>query len=146
MLRSLIILHGALLTGQLMMVGAFIYLSDSMKPNTDESNKILMFACPLILVLCIFLSQYIYKQKVNDAKQLPEFKDKMSAYFSGNVLQFALLEAPCLICAFAFFITGNNYFLFGSAIAIACFVFFRPSKQKTIDDLGLYDEEIYALD
>ncbi|MBK9352653.1 MAG: hypothetical protein IPN09_01360 [Bacteroidetes bacterium] len=67
-----------------------------------------------------------------------------------NILEHQWYNMPIrgasILSAILFFLTGGFYFLLGSFAMIICFVLIRPSKQKAINDLGLFGDEVYAFD
>jgi hypothetical protein len=146
-LKNLTIIHGALLLGQLMIIGFLLFLNQSyLNKHFFGDNKNLIIVMPIAVSVGFYLGRYLFLNKIESAKNMPTLDEKINEYLGASIVQYALLEGPSLLSAILFFLTGGYYFLLGSLVMIIRFVLIRPSKQKAIDDLGLFGDEIYALD
>jgi hypothetical protein len=146
-IKNLTIIHGALLLGQLMIIGVLLFLNQT---NLNQpffgDNKILIVIMPVVVAGGFYLSRYLFLNKMEAAKNMPTIDEKINEYLGASMVQYALLEGPSILSAILFFLTGGFYFLLGSFAMIICFVLIRPSKQKAINDLGLFGDEVYAFD
>ncbi len=147
-LRSLNILHKAMLAGQLLLaVAAFLlrYL-EWLPASLQELDQTLQVIALLLCAVAYFLGARLFRQRVEDARDGngPAF-DKAVVYRSAAILQWGLLEGASLFSSICFMLVGNLSFLF---LAFALMIFFYlsgPSKMKLMLLLRLSEEEIKML-
>lgn len=147
-LRSLNILHKAMLAGQLLLaVAAFLlrYL-EWMPASLQELDQTLQVIALLLCAVAYFLGARLFRQRVEDARDGNGTAfDKAVVYRSAAILQWGLLEGASLFSSICFMLVGNLSFLF---LAFALMIFFYlsgPSKMKLMLLLRLSEEEIKML-
>ncbi len=148
-LKSLRILHLALLAGQCMFLAVIVFVATraATPALNQQTDKILQVIALLVSFAAVFGSMRLFKKKllaINDTAA--NITDKTSQYRTANILQWAMLEGACLFSVICFFLTGNYSF---AALAIAIIAFFAmliPSKIKMMLQLRLSDQEADELE
>ncbi len=146
-LKLLMVLHTALLMGQLVFGGICTYLvyikaAFSVAP---ELEKVLQVAALIIAAGGVYAGMAIFKKKLLQVRDMQSDKEKFSLYRSALIIQWALLEAPSLFCIICFFITGNYAFLALAVVLMFLFVMAAPSKTKMLTQLQLSESELDEL-
>ena len=144
-LKALSILHGALLTGMLLLAGIMIglmYGFSMAAPKPDLSQPMLIVA----VVLCAFgfiASRRIFSQRVTqlNAGDVPVTR-KLNDYRAACILRWALQEAPILFCIIAFFITGNTTIILLAGVMLALFFSTRPTVTAITNDCNVSDADL----
>ena len=148
-LKSLRILHLALLAGQCMFLAMVVFVAtrNTTSPVSLQTDKILQVIALLVSFAAVFGSMTLFKKKllkINDTAE--NITEKTTQYRAANILQWAMLEGASLFSVICFFLTGNYSF---AALAIALIVFFAiliPSKIKMMLQLRLSEEEAAELE
>ena len=71
--------------------------------------------------------------------------ERFAVYRSACILQWALIEGPCLFCIIGFFLTGNYAFMALAGVLIILFAMQSPTKAKVMLHLNLSEQEIEEL-
>jgi hypothetical protein len=136
-LKSMSIIHAALLAGQLLFVIVVFAISPKVYFTVSDTADVFVFIVPL-LAIAGFVSGYIlFKQKLTELQTKNSLGEKMVAYQAALIIRFALLEGPSLFGVVAFMQTGNLFFLAISALLMLYFFSLRPTKDKMEIDLAL---------
>ena len=147
-LRSLTILHTALLAGQLLLAAMAYALwhFEIMNAPSSALDQALQVAAILISGTAFFLGARLFRRRVEQARDHGStVAEKAAAYRSASILQWSLLEGASLFSIISFLLVGNLSFLF-LAFALMFFFFLnRPSKIKLLVLLRLTDAEIEGL-
>ncbi|GAB2703413.1 hypothetical protein GCM10027037_31520 [Mucilaginibacter koreensis] len=143
-LKTITIIHLALLAGQVLFGIVFFFLRSS---GTDPQANldIFKYLVPAIAVVMVALSQFIFPKLIAKAIPLPALQEKMAAYQSALIVCYALLEVPSLFSLVAYFLTGNILYILVAALLVARFVTIRPTAEKAEEDLKLTYEEKLEL-
>lgn len=147
-LKFLVVLHKALLVGQLVFAAACAYLvySKAMLPAFSSLEKLLQAAAILLSAGGVYAAKQIFKKKLLQISDMQlGAKEKFSVYRSASIIQWALLEAPVLFCIVCFFLTGNYAFLALAVVLIFLFVLAAPSKTKMLNHLQISEAELDEL-
>jgi hypothetical protein len=146
-LRSLNILHKALLMGQVFFaaVCVFMVFTKAAEPALKELDNILPVLA-LITAACIYAAMAIFKKKLMLLRDMQtQAGVKFSLYRSALILQWALLEGPSIFCIICFFLTGNYAFLALVIVIMVVFVMTAPSKNKILTQLQISEQELEDL-
>jgi len=110
-------------------------------------NSIFMWVAVAFTVFGVFMSNFMYKKKIEEANSLglSGAKEKMIHYRSGFILRCALLEGPTLMCIIFMFMENNIYFLLLAAILISFQLRTRPSIDQFKNDMQLTSAEKQEL-
>lgn len=144
-LRSLQILHSAMLAGQLIFAGIAVFLKyNNIFPSSLVNNDNLLQVTALAVSFGgFFIGSSIFKRKIAEARDTAtSMKEKAGVFRSASIIQWALLEAPVLVCIIFFLLVGNYAFIALAAALVLWFFLARPSKMKTMLLLRLSEEEM----
>jgi Na+/glutamate symporter len=151
-LKTITIIHAALLAGQLLfLVMTFVVITKPIGLDFANSNHDPQFYVALILgVVCLNVGTMIFKQQINrfnteaDQKRAT-LSEKMRAYQSALIVRYALLEGPSLFCIISFLTSGNLFYLIISGLLIIFMLMLRPTVQTAERNLQLTYEEMQEL-
>jgi purine-cytosine permease-like protein len=141
--KALSILNLAMILG-IVLFGLIVGLLSIAKSNSvDDSDltKIFNFLLPALPVLCIFISNYLFKRRLNQIADIYDLPAKMENYRNALILRYAVLEAPAIFAIIATLLTGNLYFLFNSAMMVFLMFYFRPRPQNAILNMQLDQQD-----
>ncbi|MEP6727447.1 MAG: hypothetical protein ABJC98_16630 [Bacteroidota bacterium] len=147
-LKSLRIVHLALLAVQCLMLATVLYLvmQKTMPAAEPALDKTLQVAALLVSFGAVFGATGIFKKRLASIPVGANSQaEKANQYRMANIIQWALLEAASLFSSICFLLTGNYAF---AALAIALIVYFAmlgPSKLKAMLQLQLSEQEADAL-
>jgi hypothetical protein len=142
--KTISIIHLALIAGQIIFAAAAFMTTKN--HTTSKSDDVFIYVAPIMAFSGFAISNILFKTLVNKIDGQSPLKTKLAAYQSALIVRFALLEGPSLFAIVSFMLTGNLIFLGISGAIIAYFIYLRPTKQKTEDDLNLGYEEKAELD
>ena len=94
----------------------------------------------------IIAGRIVGRIMINKIKEDALLKEKLAVYRSASIVKWALLEGPSLFAIVCFIITSDFYFLGVSAMIMVWFVINRPTRDRTILDLGLEMHEKLMLE
>ena len=147
--KGLGIIHKAMLAGQVFFAAIFFYLIYTAKylPSKEgEEDRILQVIGIVVAAAGFFAGTVVFKKKMAQARDLQAgIKEKFSIYWSACIIQWALIEGPCVINAVFFFVTGNYAFLGLAGTLIILFAWLAPSKDKALLQLGLSEQDLADL-
>jgi hypothetical protein len=148
-LKSLKIIHLALLAGQCMFLAVMVFLvvRNILPPVSSSLDKTFQVIALLVSFAAVFGSIRIFKKRLLAINAAAEnISEKTVQYRVANIIQWAMIEGATLFSIICFFLTGNYAF---AALAIALIVFFAmliPSKIKMMLQLQLSEQEADALE
>jgi hypothetical protein len=148
-LRGLIIIHKAMLIGQLIFAAICFYLVYTKSAPTgdmEDLDKILQVIAIVISVAGFLIGTSLFKKKLLKARSTEGGNaQKFDMYRSASIIQWALIEGPSLFCIIGFFLTGNYAFMALAATLMLLFTMMVPSKTKTAFQLGISEAELEEL-
>lgn len=147
-LKSMSLIHLALLGGQLLFAIVALAISPKVYFAITETDDVFVFIVPL-LAIAGFMSGYIlFKRQLNALRDKNSLGAKIVAYQTALIIRLALLEGPSLFGVVTFLQTGNLFFLVISALLMLYFFSLRPTKDKMeIDlDLGFTEKMVFLND
>ncbi len=146
---TLTLMHRAMLAGQVIFTAIMFYLvySKTMLPILAKEEKNLQAIALLSTAVALFAGNKLFKRKLEQIKEDPgaSAKDNLIKYRSASLLQWGLVEIPCLICGICLLVTGNYAFLALAIVTILYFAALMPVKNKIADHLNLNSAELDEL-
>lgn len=145
-IRSLSILHLAMMIGQLLF--SFIVLFLIFQNDLVEviiSDSIFRFIVPVLIFIGISSGFFLYKTKLKNLVYIP-LSDKLQRYRTAVIIRDSLFEAPSLVAIIVTFLTGNYFYLIYTIVIIVLFLYLIPTKEKIIFSLSLSQDEIAKLE
>jgi hypothetical protein len=146
-LKALLIVHRALLMGLLLfsIVAFYLVYSKTFTDGFQELDKILQVVAIILSAGGFYFGTVLFKKKLLQARELPTAKEKMALYRAACILQWAMIEGPCLFVIISFLLTGNYAFLALAVVLMLLFTMMAPSKLKIAFQLQLSEQEIAEL-
>jgi hypothetical protein len=144
-LKTISIIHLALLAGQVMFgIVAFIQIG-KIQIDIKNNNDPFLFLVPLLAVGGFIASNLMFKQQLNSSIKKDSLNGKLMGYQTALIIRCALLEGPSLFGIVTYLITGNCLFLIISGLLMLYFISIRPTRVKIENDLNLTYEEKTAF-
>ena len=139
---ALKIVHTAMLAGQVLFIAILFFMAYTKKiePVLPEMDKPLQIIAVLLSAAGFFLGINIFKKKllaIRDDMNNGSVQQKFAKYRMASIMQWAMLEGPCLFCCICFFLVGNYAFLALAAVLVLLFAVLAPVKIKAALQLGL---------
>ena len=147
-IKALMVLHKALLLGQVIFaaVSFFLVYTKALVSSNEELDRVLQVAAIILAAAGFFAGTSVFKKRLLQIRDMQtDAKEKFSMYRAACIIQWALIEGPCLFTIIGFFITGNYAFIALAAVLILLFTMMMPSKAKIAFHLGLSEAEMEEL-
>jgi len=118
--------------------GMFVlFTMDDWKLHLDDYSDPYLYAVPIVAIICVLLSNYLYKKKISSLKDTPDLKEKLSGFQMASIISYAPLEGGALLGIVTAYNYPNIYFLIISGILLIYLLYRRPSKDKIESHLAL---------
>jgi hypothetical protein len=146
-IKTLRIMHLALLCGQVIFMAIAFFLIYSGKFRITESgfDQILKILIPVLAVGGFAYSHFLFKTKLNKAKNAAGLNGKIAEYRVALISRYAGLEAPALFSIVVGMVTGNLLYLGIAGILILYFFSLTPGPTRIAADLELNPDEKLQL-
>ncbi|MGZ3812336.1 MAG: hypothetical protein ACXVB0_16805 [Mucilaginibacter sp.] len=145
-LKTIIIIHFALLAGQLLFAVVAFSLAVKVYFGVKDWNDAFMYVGPALAIGGVLAGNFMFRQQLNALAGKNTLSEKISVYQSATIIRFALLEGPSLFSIVAFMLGGNLFFLVISGLLILYMLMLRPAKDRVESDLNLgFDEKMEFL-
>lgn len=144
-LRSVQLIHIALLLGMIIFAGVTYYMNPSTEIIMSESGAFI-FVVPVIIILGILLGNFIFKKLINRTFRQESLKTKLDNYLSALIIKFAFVEGPSLLALVAYLLSGNLIYMFFAIGLMIYFFTLKPSKNSIITTLKLTGESKLQFD
>jgi hypothetical protein len=140
--RSLGVLHGALVAGQVLFSGILFAVTHNgaapPRPAETIHQEDLFFYGAMVLVLGdIVASYFVYRKRLEQAREQPGLPARLGEYRRALLLRDFLLEMPSLLAVIAFYVTGNEKYLSLTGLIVFLFLLSWPTRDRVITELGL---------
>jgi hypothetical protein len=140
-LKIITIIYLGLFAGILLFSVAAFAITPQKGMILDASN-VFVLVVPIVAIMGIAFSVVLYKQQLKAAIAKPTLKEKLMNYQTAFIMRFAALEGAAMFSIVAYLKTGNLFCLVITAVMLAIFLIFRPTKDRICNDLNLgYDEQ-----
>jgi hypothetical protein len=147
-LAALNIIHKAMLIGQFILAAVIFYMiySNQLQPSMTEQERMLQVIAIALCAAGFFGGANIFRRKLQEIRTMQGgAKERFAAYRTACIVQWALLEGPCIFSIIGFFLTGNYAFMALAGMFIILFVLQSPTKNKVMQHLELSEQEIGEL-
>lgn len=140
------IIFFALIAGQTIyfFVGLLLIQSDN-KEGISGLNAIFMFLTPIVVLLSILASKFIYSKQVAAFDKTLSLESKLTSYRTTNIVSLALLEGANIFNISVMIITASYFFAALFIIVIALFFLNRPTKEKFIMDYEVSADDVLKI-
>ena len=141
LLKTMQIIHGALILGILVVFYLFYLQVDSWEMDLNNLDYIFPYLIPLASVAGIILGNVLFTTTIKTGRNQDRLMSKLSAYMTGSLQKYALLEAPMFLALFAGRETGNGAYLLFVVILLIFMVYQFPSASRAEQVLELKGAE-----
>lgn len=135
--------------GQIVFIAVTFYLvySKIFLPVFAEEQKMLQVIALLFAAVTMFAGNKLFKSKLQQIQDDTNAaaKERLLQYRTISILQWALVEAPCLLCGICLLLTGNYAFLALGLVIMLYFGMLLPVKSRVAAQLGLSISELDEL-
>ena len=144
-IKALILLHTAMLLGQLLFAAIAYFMFRNNVPPFDESTSKIMQSVAVVLTLGGgFAAFFVFRKSVEELQLTAGgFDEKINAYRSASIIKFALLEAPSLFCIIGYILTINISFMLLSIVLILVFAGQKPTVPMMVHDMNVSRDELF---
>lgn len=144
--KGIRIIYYALAAGQIIMALIVSYLMiDGEKVFSWEMSNPFYLIAPILMLSSISMSSLLFTKRMEEAKSIKGFVEKIEHYRSAIILRSALLEGINLICIIFYFLEVNYFFLLLFFIGLGAFLLIRPSEDMFKEKYRLTEEERMAF-
>jgi len=146
-LKSISIIHLALLAGQVIFCIVAYAQSERIYFGIHNMDSVFMYIVPLVAVGGFMIGYLTFKKQLIDIRNKKSLGEKIIAYQTALIIRYALLEGPSLLAIVIYLQYGNLFFLGVAGLLMLYFLFLRPTMEKVENDLDLnFNERIEFLD
>jgi len=146
-IKGLTIIHAAMMLGQVILGLIFFYNNSNAGlvyfPGTDNEFKVI---ASVMIVVCLLGGNYLFKIRMQTAKQKTELKEKLNDYRTNIIIKYALMEGATLFSLCCYLMTSNYFYLILSGIVVFFFLINRPTRAAIVLALDLNPHERQLLD
>ena len=147
-LKALNIIHKAMLTGLVLFAAVCFYIiyAKLFLPALVQKDRIFQVIAIVLAASGFFAGLSFFKKRLIQIREMQaEVKEKFALYRSARIIQWALLEGPCIFSLIGFFFTGNYAFLALAGGLIILLAMLAPSNDKIALPLGISGDELDNL-
>ncbi|MBI3883280.1 MAG: hypothetical protein HY305_03450 [Sphingobacteriales bacterium] len=145
-IKALIVVHRALLLCQLLFAAAAFYFvyANKFEPILQQQDKVFQVIAIIFSTGGFLLGSSIFKKRIKKIKQInkKDIASKIAEYRSASIIQWALIEGPCLFSVMCFMLIGNYSFLALATVLIITFGILAPSKIKIAFYIQVSEKEM----
>jgi hypothetical protein len=143
--KALILLHTAMLIGQLLFATIVYFLFRNKTTMVEEStSKILQSIAAVLTLGGSFAAFFVFRKSIEELQLTSgNFNEKMNAYRASSIIKFALLETPSLFSIIGFIITNNITFMLLSVVLILVFAGQKPTVPMMMHDMNIGRDELF---
>lgn len=147
-LKSLNIIHAALLFGQITFAAITLFLNQTNGPSIvdAELENVFFILIPVLFVGSFIASQIIVPKRIDASKREESLSLKLVSYKGTQIVKFAILEGSVFFTIIAYLLFGNYLFISFAGLIMILFVTYYPSKEKIVRELDLNRSEQDLLD
>ncbi len=147
--KSLSLIHKAMLVGQIVFTVVMFVLvyRKELSPIFSEHEKTIQIVALVFSALAIFIGNSLFKKKLAlmNGYNTTDAKTKLTQYRSACLMQWALLEAGCLINGVGLLLTSNYAFLALVVVLLLYFAMLIPVKNRIAAQLNLQISDLDEL-
>lgn len=146
--RVLLILYAGMLMSQVTMAGTMIYLnlSSGLPPTNPEMETTFLYVLVAAGTTGLGASFLLVNSLIARAADKPTLAEKLRGFQTATIIRYALLEAPSILGAVGFYLTGQYLFFIATGLAIVVFLLFMPTRPKVAEALRLSGDELRILE
>ena len=145
-LKSIVIIHLALTTGQILFAVVSVLTTKKIIVNVRFMDDPLVYIVPVFAAVGFTAANILYRKKVGNIDKTKSIEGKLKDYQTAFIIRCAALEVPSFFAIVAFLITGIVFFLLVSVLTIVYFFYIKPTREKISEALGLnhYEKQLFG--
>lgn len=136
-LRTITIIHFALVAGVLMFGVVMFTITLNQKLDLSYTGDAMFFVVPIFAIAGILVGNYLYRKTIKELSSKNTLREKLGGFQTASLIKYALLEGPALLGLVAFMNEGNRYYLIISIFLVGWLFMQRPTRDKIERDLML---------
>ncbi|NKI30462.1 hypothetical protein [Croceivirga thetidis] len=140
--KTISIIHFGLVAGLLAFGTITFFQTDIANSSSLNQNDPLIYIAPLVGMAGIFGSKVVFQKLVERAKSANGLQDKLAAYQTASLIQWALIEGPAFLNLALFMSSGNSLYLAVAVTLLLYLAWLRPTKIKISSDLELRGDDL----
>ena len=147
--KTLLILHFTLLTGQVlfMLVAAFLVYSGKFPATFGRYAGEFILAAALLEILAVVVARIVFKKKLRKINnEVFTLTQKLEQYRGANVIRWVILEGAVFLTTIFFMLTNQWLILIIAAALIFIYFTTRPTAPNIANDLQVTEMDILALE
>ncbi len=138
-IRTLTIMHLALLVGQILFAAVIFFVVYTTKPigALQQYSDQLLLACIVFCAAGYGVANLIFKRKLRQLNAMQgDASQKMNSYRAINILRWGIIQSTIIFTTIVYFMAINKNLLILIIIMIILFAILRPSREKIASDLN----------
>lgn len=132
--KNLNLIYLALISGQLLMCGVFVFIS---MHKAATASSILIYIAPIVSIGTITVAFLLRNNHSAEAQELKDDKEKINHFRSSHIIRWALLEGGNLCMLIFFYLEGHYLYLFLFACGMAAFAYLKPKENTLKEDYNI---------
>ncbi len=145
LLKTLSIIHAALVIGLLVFCGIVFWNDPSFEASAD-STDVFVYLVPIVALLAYFTSNIIYQKLIDQIERNQIIKQRLERYQMACIVKYAFIEAAALFALVAYYYQGNALHLVIAICIIAYLISQRPTVSRLQSDLWISLDEKRQLE
>lgn len=136
-LKTITIIHFALLFGIILLGGAIFLVTVNPTLNWKDTNELFYYAVPTLAIACIVAGRILYKNQLDKISKITDLRHKLMGFQTASIIKYALLEGASLFGIVAVMQTENLFYFVIVGVLVVYNFSQRPTKERVINDLNL---------
>ncbi|GAB4199511.1 MAG: hypothetical protein OHK0057_27750 [Thermoflexibacter sp.] len=127
--NTLNILFYGLMSGGLIffLITYLAFQSNQLEASATELVSIFNYIVPFVCIMEFGLAVFLFDLTAKKIPSMDSLKEKLSAYFRGKLIQWALIESGGLFAIVAYFLTGNQMYALWYLSSVMVLAFYRAT-------------------
>lgn len=140
-LKSLKIVHAALVMGVLLFLIISIYLTQMNGGLAFDVEKdrfifnLFIFISNMMAVVSISTGLFVFKNRIKEIAKL-ELAEKLRVYREAMIIRSATIEGASFFFVVCFFLFGSSIFLIEGAVGLAVLASFYPTNNRIAQEIN----------
>lgn len=139
-LRSMKIVHSALMIGVMVFLVVSVYLNQMAGSLAFDMEKdkfifnIFLFVSNLFAIVSISVGLFVFKTRLKNIESF-DLYEKLSKYREAMIVRSATIEGTAFFFIVCFLLFGANVFLIEASVGLIVLVLFYPSNYRIAQEL-----------